>query len=366
MSLEDEITKSAREIYTDGYEMSIGELASLYKDKEIIINPEFQRLFRWGVSQKTKFIESILLGIPIPPIFVFQTDDGVWELVDGLQRLSTIFEFMGILRRGENELYAPSVLEGTNMLPSLSGRSWDGNNGFSVIGRTQQLILRRARMRVEILKKESDPQTKYDLFQRLNTGGSALSEQEVRTCVMLMVDKTFFNWVRGCSEDAHFRATVQQTEEAELRQKFIELTLRFFVYRNIPYGGRLDVHEYLDDGMMQLTLNENFNRTEEERIFKETFNLLDRSLGNNSFKRFNRERFLGQFLLSVYEVVAIGVSKNLELIKNLTEDNQIQFINEKVRNLWNNETFQRNSGAGVRGTTRLANLLSLGEEIFRV
>jgi hypothetical protein len=64
--------------------------------------------------------------------------------------------------------------------------------------------------------------------------------------------------------------------------------------------------------------------------------------------------------------VAIGVSKNLEAIKRLGEEEQTIFINQKVRYLWSNETFQRNSGAGVRGTTRLANLLSLGVEIFRI
>lgn len=71
MTLEEEVQKSAKEIFTDGYEMSIGELMSLYKNEELFINPKFQRFFRWNISQKTKFIESILLEIPIPPIFCF-------------------------------------------------------------------------------------------------------------------------------------------------------------------------------------------------------------------------------------------------------------------------------------------------------
>jgi len=104
MTLTEEVNLKSKEIHTDGYPMSIGEISSLYKDKELDIHPEFQRIFRWNILQKSKLIESILLGIPIPSIFVSQRDDGVWDVVDGLQRLSTIFEFMGILRNENNLL----------------------------------------------------------------------------------------------------------------------------------------------------------------------------------------------------------------------------------------------------------------------
>ena len=104
MLLEQEVKKSARNIFTDSYEMSIGELVSLYRDEEIDINPEFQRLFRWKPEQKTRLIESILLGIPIPPIFVFTNEQSIWELIDGLQRTSTIFEFLGVLRNPDGGL----------------------------------------------------------------------------------------------------------------------------------------------------------------------------------------------------------------------------------------------------------------------
>ena len=367
MSLEEEIRVSAREISTDGYEMSIGELMSLYKDKELIINPEFQRYFRWDISQKTKFIESILLGIPIPAIFVFQTEKGVWELVDGLQRLSTIFEFAGILRKDEKELYSPSVMEGTKMLPSLTGKRWEApesdlDNGLT---RSQQLEIRRARMRVEILRKESDPQSKYELFQRLNTGGSSLSEQEIRNCVMIMVNKEFFDWIMGLSKYEPFINVISQTNNAEKKAKIVELVLRFFVYRNIPYQGGLDVHEYLDDGMIRIASNGEFDYESEEEVFKETFNLIARTVGEDAFKRYDGAKFLGQFLLSAYETVAIGIAANIVTILSLPEEKQVAFIRERLESLWEDAIFRRNSGAGVRGTTRLANLLPLSAPFFK-
>ena len=80
--LEEEITKHKKEIRSDAYPMSIGEAVSMYQNGELEIHPEFQRVFRWNDEKKSKFIESILLGIPIPSFFVSQRDDGVWDLVD--------------------------------------------------------------------------------------------------------------------------------------------------------------------------------------------------------------------------------------------------------------------------------------------
>ena len=161
MSLSDEVKAARTEIVADGYEMSIGEVMNLYRDKELFITPEFQRLFRWDVSRKTKFIESLLLGIPIPPIFVFQRDDGVWELVDGLQRLSTIFEFTGILKNEDGDIQALSTLEGTRYLPSLTGTRWESDDDEKSLPGHLQIEIKRARLRVEILKKESDPAAKF-------------------------------------------------------------------------------------------------------------------------------------------------------------------------------------------------------------
>jgi hypothetical protein len=183
MSLKNEIEKARQQIVKDGYEMSVGELMSLYGDKRLIINPDFQRHFRWDELQKTNFIESLLLGIPIPPIFVFQTDQGGWELVDGLQRLSTVFEFAGILKDSEGKLMPPSKLQSTKKLPSLAGKLWkastDAKNGLT---KSQQFDIKRVRIRFEVLETGTHPYTKFELFQRLNRGGSILTEQEVRTC----------------------------------------------------------------------------------------------------------------------------------------------------------------------------------------
>lgn len=89
MSLEEEVKNARHEIVTDGYDMSIGELMSLYREQELTINPIFQRYFVWAESQKTRFIESVILGIPVPPIFVYKTigvSGNLWTGCSGFQR----------------------------------------------------------------------------------------------------------------------------------------------------------------------------------------------------------------------------------------------------------------------------------------
>ena len=101
LELDKQIEKARRQIRTDRLNISYHELASMYEYKELTIAPKHQRLFRWTDTQKSRFIESILLRFPVPAIFVVQTDFGLWEVMDGMQRLTTMFEFMGVLKNQE-------------------------------------------------------------------------------------------------------------------------------------------------------------------------------------------------------------------------------------------------------------------------
>ena len=386
--LENEIRIARNKIVTDGYDMSVGEVMNLYRDRELTIDPDFQRLFRWDLTRKSRFIESLLLGIPIPPIFVYQDPNGVWELVDGLQRLSTILEFVGELRASRNnddqstdtresgnhdeesdeeeetnKYKKPSVLSGTKLLPSLQGKKWDLKEGNDSIGLINQIAIKRARLRIEILKAESDENAKFELFQRLNTGGSPLSEQEVRNCVAVMVNKKFYKWLVKASAFKPFIATTSQTKIAMEKQTSVELVLRMVAFRYVAYDGRLDVHEYLDNALLQLARNTEIDWDNEMAHFEATFQLLESALADSAFKRWHGGTFKGQFLMSLFEVVGYGVSQNLEAIKK--HQNANEFISEKAKSLWAEETFNSNSGSGIKGTTRLPKLLPFAVEFFK-
>jgi hypothetical protein len=126
LPLDERIDRLRSDIRTDKLDITFGELANMYESGELVINPAYQRLFRWKRVQRTRFIESLLLGIPTPAIFVAETQDGVWELVDGLQRVSTVFEFMGVLKDPDGTPVRASRLreiEGAT-IPGLGGKSY--------------------------------------------------------------------------------------------------------------------------------------------------------------------------------------------------------------------------------------------------
>lgn len=361
--LEDEIQSKKNEISTDGYPMSIGELASLYKDKELDIHPEFQRFFRWSIVQKSKLIESILLGIPIPSIFVSQREDGVWDVVDGLQRLSTVFEFMGILRDENDNLLPPSVLVKTEYLPSLEGKKWeDKSNSFTS---SQRLTFKREKFDLKIVKKESGENVKYELFQRLNTLGSKLSDQEVRNCLLVMINKEFYTWLKSLSEDENFLNVLSLPDRMLEEQYNMELALRFIILKRIDVTEiktTQDLGAFITDKMIEYCSPGALDQNEEERIFRDTFKFLNERTGEATFKRYNAEkdRFEGKFLLSAFESIGIGVGINIDSIKNRSSEE----FRSKLIELWKDEGFQSKTGSGVNVTSRVPVIIPIGKEKF--
>lgn len=365
MSLENEITKARGEIITDAYSMSIGEWISMYEDEEVDIHPEFQRFFRWSLFQKARFIESILLGIPIPPIFVAQTESGIWDVVDGLQRLSTIFEFFGILKDEDGKTLPALTLEGVKYLPSLKDKKWDDpddpENSFTV---TQRLYVKRSRIDVSIILRESEQMAKYELFQRLNTGGSPLSEQEVRNCIIVMLNKPFHKWLRDLAEDRNFQESIALTDRSILEQYDLELVLRFLIFRQMKkdkLSALKDVGEFLTEKMVDLINDKQFDYNEERCVFLKTFELISDTLGNNAFRRYvpQKGNYYGGFLLSGFEVVALGIGYHgggLSLSNNDLES--------KIRSIWTDKHFQQYSGSGARANTRIPKLIPFGRGLF--
>ncbi|GAA6616894.1 DUF262 domain-containing protein [Scytonema sp. NUACC26] len=373
MSLQEEIDKTRQEIRTDGYSMSIGEWISLYENDEIDIHPDFQRFFRWSDHQKSTFIESILLGIPIPPIFVSQRDDGIWDVIDGLQRLSTIYEFVGIFKSDTQEQETSFqkrdkplfILQKTTYLPSLAGKKWDDpDDKENSLTQAQRLLIKRAKIAVNIVEKESDPMIKYELFQRLNTGGSIATPQEVRNCILLMLDKDLYKLMRSLADREVFKSCIGLSDRLYEEQYDMELVLRFILLFNEDdksiqsLGG--DVSVFLTDRMRDMAVKKDWDGSHIERAFDVTFNTLNEVIWDNSFRRYKSEkdRFLGGFLLSAYEVIALGIGYNYQ---NLPPTNQ---ISERIKNLWSDPTYQKWSGAGVNAARRLPYLIPLGRKVF--
>ena len=384
VSLEQQIEQKRKEIYTDSYPMSIGEIINLYQDGELDIHPEFQRTYRWSITQKSKLIESILLGIPLPSFFVAQRDDGVWDVVDGLQRLSTIFSFLGIYKNEKGELEEPLQLIGTKYLPALENIYWDSSiipsstslfPESSSLTKKLQMAFKREKIDIKIIKKESDSNTKYELFQRLNTFGSSLSSQEVRNCMLIMIDPNIFSWLRALANNQNFRETLTLTDRQISEEYHTELVLRFLILKNtqnITSSMLEDVGNFLTSEMINIFTPESnssesskhFDFDSEEYIFCKTFELLNRALSENSFKRYENGKYIGAFSLSIYEILSIGLSKHLDDY-DINNNDDIKKIQEISMLLPTNNTFREASGSGTRASRRLPQFIELADQLFK-
>lgn len=367
MNLLEQINNKRREIKTDGYPMSIGEWVSMYENDELDIHPEFQRFYRWSPAQKAGLIESILLGIPLPPVFVSQRHDGVWDVVDGLQRLSTIFQFMGLLKDETGKKVPPLVLEGTKYLPALRDIQWSNEeNPKKSLPKELQLVIKRSKVAASIVLKESDETAKYDLFQRLNTGGSELSPQEVRNCLLVMINKRFFEWLKDLPKFEPFIATTALSDRPLEEAYDTELALRFILLANIHEDDIKsigDVGAFLTEKMTAVAQDKKFKRPAVKGLFEETFATLNEVLEDDAFKRYSikKGRHEGGFLLSLFEVIALGVAFNIE---NGTLCAKTK-IAERTQSIWNDKAFTDWAASGVTASRRLPRLIPYGRKLFR-
>ncbi|NNU16887.1 DUF262 domain-containing protein [Parvularcula sp. ZS-1/3] len=366
MTLREQIDNAKRSVSTDELAISIGEIGSMYEAKELHILPEFQRLFRWGPQKKSDFIESLLVGIPIPPAFAYEREDATWELIDGLQRISTVLEFQGLLRDPDNpdKLCDPTTLVGAKYLPGLDGVGWvHGGADGKGIGKELQLFIRRARIDFQILKYPSDATTKFDLFQRLNRGGAYANAQEVRTCAMVLANEEATRKIREIAKSEPFRTVFRVNEDQSKIQKDVEYAVRLLAHASKAYEGKLDVEEFLDKAIIELLQEDNWNAFLDDAVWSvETLHAIDGDKvllppKNIEFKTVER------FALRSLEVIAVGVLINASAIKALPKPEE--FVRERITKFWmQTSALEGMSGAGQRGTTRWGKTLPFGMDWF--
>lgn len=368
-TLQDQIDKMSRAIKTDNYPMSIGELAGLYRDGDLNISPIYQRLFRWDIDQQSALIESILLQIPIPPIYVFQDEDGKWSLIDGQQRLSTIFKFMGILKKSridddENEeLYEREPLTKAKFLPALEGKFWEDKDEQKSLTEAQRRYIKRSKILIIIIDKSSDGFAQYEMFQRLNTGGSHLSPQEIRNCILVMKNENAYKKFKELSDNKDFQNTLPLSEKDVEEQGYLELVVKYFVLRlsELDVSDSENYNNFITDEIIEL-LDEKIDFSIEKDIFTRVFNLLNRVMGENAFKKYDSKKgHIGPVLVGAYEVIIPGVSDNLEYYEENTN-----VLKNRIDMIYTTDEYLGATKRGIRPVSRIKKLTALSREKFNV
>lgn len=263
--LEDQLSSERKKVDVATVSFSVRELVRMYEDSELSIAPSYQRKYRWPKKVASTFIESVFLGLPIPPVFVATNDDFQWEVVDGLQRISTLILFMSESEAARKQIGrdGPLVLEGLENLTQLNGF------GFEGLPRPIQRYFARLPLQVISLTDKSDKEVRFDLFERLNTGAISLTAQEVRSAVY---GGEFIDFIEELSKNENLRRLLKLQESNQHDGTFSEQVLKFFAYKNDKDNFRGSVTSFLNK--FSESSQNGFNFENERVIFERSMHFI--------------------------------------------------------------------------------------------
>lgn len=304
-----DIPVKERKLVTHPYDFVIRSLKAQIDDQSLILCDKFQRRQVWDRTKCSRLIESLLLNVPIPVCYFAELEDGTYSAIDGQQRLTAIYRFL-------NNEYALRALK---ILPELNRKKFED---FEPV--VQRLLLSRT-IRCIVILKESHPDIKFDVFERLNTGFVPLNAQEIRNSVFR---GKLNDLIVELSEDEVFQKTRRVTG-IDKRMQDCEMILRFFAFFFDPlaYRGTLSkfLDRYLEDG-----IHADEETLEHHReVFRKTIDDVFEVFGYEAFRRYTPdigwEKSINR---AIYDVVMLSFasldseeirSKKSEIVEALKE-----------------------------------------------
>jgi uncharacterized protein with ParB-like and HNH nuclease domain len=291
--LQNQLEKERRTVSFDSYDLSIRQLLDMFTSNDINIAPEYQRRFVWSDTRQSLLIESLFLGIPVPSLFMATNSDATWELVDGVQRLGTLIHFAA-----GDEQRKTIGKDGALKICELEKLSELNDATYTDLPKSVQLFFQTRPIRVTVLNDKSDLGVRYDLFERLNTGGVALHPQEIRNCIYR---GPFNDLLKRLAENENFKEVTKLKESASHNGTREEMVLRFFAYyekyREFDHSVTDFLNTYMDAANKEMP-----SRTV-VRKFEQTFAFLADELPRG-IVRANRNITP----INLYEAVAVGAA----------------------------------------------------------
>lgn len=344
--LREAVLRKRNALKTEKLDMSFGELMNMYQEGSFFISPEYQRAFRWDKFQQTQFIESILLGIPIPPIYIAVEKSGKWELVDGLQRISSIFSFFSILNEGNSDKL---TLEKGDVIDELEGHTID------TIPVVLKVNLKRAICRIELINSDSSVDMRYQLFNRLNKGSCPLTEQEIRNCIFRGNHNDLNKMLMEIGKSQLFLDVIQPTDKQISEMYCEELVLRYFALKFAGPLYKISLQKHLSDFMKNVTDGViEIDLSKEKKDFEKILDYINTKLDYKIFRGAN-----GVFSSFQYDAIMINLHKYFEYYKNKPEE-----FKENADSLKTNKTFRRVVQKS-QAKDKIEKLIKIGERIFK-
>jgi len=269
--------KRQRQLVTNTLDYNLSSIHDLITDNVIELSPSYQRRCRWDDEQQSKLIESFLMNVPVPPIFLNEDDLGKYSVIDGKQRLTTINRFLsGKLK-----------LSGLEIFADINGKNVD-----EIPSNLRTILKTRVNLRAIIILSQSDPFIKYEVFRRLNTGGEALNAQEIRNSVYPGVFNDLLLKL-SINKKFHQLLGITQKEKSAIYKEMrdVEFVLRFFTFRDNWREFSGGMRRYMDQYMEASAKNHSkINPHEMENDFLTTLEIVDECFGEHAFQRWIPEK----------------------------------------------------------------------------
>ena len=281
--------KKQRELVTSVVDYNLGTLTDLIQTKAIDLSPEYQRRFRWDDERKSKLIESFLMNVPVPPIFLNEDSYGQYSVIDGKQRLNAIFEFF----RGRLKL------KGLKVFSDINGLNYD-----DLPTRLQSVIKTRPTMRAIIILRQSDEDVKFEVFQRLNTGGVRLNAQEIRNSAYT---DNLNNLILDLSVSRQFHRLlgIKSRDKSAIYQEMrdAELVLRYFTFRENWGSFSGGMKRSMDRFMAHNREMKESELKELKADFIKTLDAVEAAFGDSAFQRWipEKNQWKQQVLASLFD-----------------------------------------------------------------
>ncbi|MFE4671564.1 DUF262 domain-containing protein [Streptomyces sp. NPDC056723] len=336
-----QLDEERRKVDVASHDFSVRELVRMMSEEELNVAPAYQRMFRWNAQASSLFIESVFLGLPVPPIFVATNVGFQWEVVDGLQRLSSLAHFLAsdADEAAQVNRKSPLVLTGLEKLTQLNGVT------YSSLPKNLKVFFGRQPLQVVALTDKSNLEVRFDVFERLNRGGIRLTPQEVRACVY----RGDFNvFIEELAQNSDFGALLKLKQGSQEDGTQAEQVLKFFAYKN---------HREIFDGKVERFLNsvmglsqKSFDYVQERDLFEKSSAFLHEVCGDAYLRSGTSTTPLVQF-----EACLVGIAE-------IFQSGQRPVVPEGD---WIEDTELRNSsGGGSNSRSMLDRRLTRAKELF--
>ena len=329
-----------RKLITQPFDFIVSSLEEQIRDGQLILQDDFQRRQIWDQRKSSRLIESLLLNVPIPVCYFAELDDGVFSVIDGQQRLTSISRYIANL----------FPLSGLRVRPELNRQR------FSELEKADQRLIKTRTIRCIVIQKESHPDIRFDVFERLNQGAVKLTPQELR-------NSTYRGDLNKILKDMcknKLFQSVRRVDDVDARMGDAEMVLRFFAFHFAASEYRGFFAPFLDKYLESKMLMTAADKQVHEKLFLDTIDKVNSVFDHNAFRQIDEHgKFANQVNRAIFDVVMLTFAHipKADLVANKSA------IIDALKTLCvQNDSFQDAIGKATRDKARINTRVRLWQE----